>query len=158
MPLPNPTSYASVGGEIENAFEVVDPTTDLSADLINITRADCAGMTRTAVRGWVRFAGHATAPTVSAHEELWGAGSASDPTVVHSATGSYLVTLPASVIDERGDTIDVSVSGGWVNVSGSVCYQAQASYVGPNQLQVYTFNAAGTANDAVGVSLTLYVV
>lgn len=160
MPLPTASSYASVGGEKTDYYEVVDPTTDLSfEDELNITRADCAAMTRTATRGWVTFDGYAGDPTVSDYEAVWGGGTADAPTVSQSSTGVFVVTLPESILDERGNEIDVSLqSDGWVNVAGSTLYFANTEKTGPNTVRVRVWDNAGDPSDAEGAAITVWCV
>lgn len=157
MTLPAKDDLASLGGTLTDyGVSVTDPTTDLSAAASNQFRADVAMMSRTAVRAWVRFSGHATTPTIVASDAVWGA---TPPTVAHAATGTYTVTWPATVSDALGVT--QAVNFGCVvecAVDSQFLASAQAVLTSANVVTVYTFNSAGSANDLAGTNIRLLVI
>jgi hypothetical protein len=108
MPLPDTSDFTTdYGAPYKDAHPVDDPETDVSADALNQLFADCAAMTRTAPRAWVKFTGATyTSGTMSIsvadHDALWGDGNDVKPTVAQTSAGSYVITWPTSVTDRLG--------------------------------------------------------
>lgn len=160
--LPEIDSLETYGGEKSNYAPVEDSSTDESADHRNLYAMNVAAMTQTAIRAWCRFVGHAvtpTDPTSNVHGAVWGNGSGVKPTVARTGSGTYTITWPSTVTDELNE--DHTVNLRCVlrpNVEGSTLYHATASVTSSNVVTVYTFNAAGSANDAAGVTIGVCVI
>ena len=117
-------------------------------------------MSQTAPRAIYRFIGHATTPTDASSNyqyAVWGNDVSVKPTPAHTGTGVYTLTWPTTVTDELGESHSVNLVDGWANVNGSTLYHVQVTITSPNVATVYVFNAAGAANDAVGVTIAVYV-
>lgn len=79
----------------------VDPTTDLPSASGNRFMAAISGMTQTAFSAWCSFLSNgASAPTLGAHQELWGSVGLAAPVVARTAPGVCTITYPVSVQDE----------------------------------------------------------
>lgn len=163
MSLPDVATLASYGGPKINDEPVEDYLTDEDANDRNNNYADTAAMTHTACRAWVCFLGHATTPTdptTNVHDSQWNNGNVANtkPVVAKGGTGIYTITYPASNVDELGVTKTLNLRRAWANVEGTTPYFVQAQITSPNVITVRVFNAAGTANDAAGVTLVAYAV
>lgn len=167
MTLPNIADVDTYGGELQNAGEVEDPTTDQDADAFNEMKADCAGMTHTAPRALFRFLGHATTPADPAsgfiHDALWGSTAGVKPSAAKGGTGIYTCTWPTTVTDELGNDVDLNlrVAKAWVEVSGSTRYSAHARVTAANEVEVRVFIDGGagadTLDDAAGLAIVVEV-
>lgn len=117
MSLPNKNDYDTLGGEKDNYEEVTDPSTDLSAEASNETRADVAAMTRTAIRAWVGFTVNGTDVEVSNtdFDAVYGNAIAYKPTGVRNGVGDYTFTFPEEIEDARGNTISLNLQCGFGN-------------------------------------------
>ena len=171
MSLPNKNSYANLGGELVDYSPATDPTTDLSAVAMDETRVDVAAMTRTIIRAWVRFSvisGVCTVDTAG-WDGVYGVSTPSyKPTIVHTGTGIYTVTFPATVVDARGNSYALNLQDGWCNFKSTSgfygYYSAHANVTGPNTVIVYLWDPAGPApvdpqpGDAATARITLFVI
>jgi hypothetical protein len=158
--LPGIDSLSTYGDAKSNYAPVEDPTTDEDAAHRNLYAANVAAMTQTAPRAICRFVGHGTTPTDPAsnvHFAVWGNDVSVKPVVAHSATGVFTITWPSTITDELGEEHSVNLVDGWPNVNGSTLYHAQVTITAPNVATVYVFNSAGAANDAVGVTIAVFV-
>lgn len=158
--LPGVDSLETYGGEKDNYAPIEDTTTDEDAAHRNLYASNVAGMTQTISRAMCRFVGHATTPTDPAsnvHFAVWGNDVSVKPAVAHSSTGVYTITWDSTVTDALGEDHSVNLATGWANVEGSTLYHAQVTITAPNVATVYVFNSAGAANDAVGVTISVFV-
>lgn len=170
MPLPDISSIDDLGGPKANYAPITDPTTDEEAADRNRYVCDVAMMGHTAPRGFVRFVavdGAApTDPASSVHDALWGSDVAVKPVVARTGEGVWTVTLPATVDDEL--TVEDAVLGGGeehtVNVRAAIAQatavagvlkHAVAEVTSANVITVRGFNAAGTADDIAGSTITV---
>jgi hypothetical protein len=109
--LPDVLSFDELGGVKTDYIPVIDPTTDLSALNLNLARDGVAQMSRTALRGWIRFATAATsgAMVLSDWETTWKADVSTLPVLARSTAGVFTLTLPASVLDALGNTHTINL-------------------------------------------------
>jgi hypothetical protein len=170
MPLPDISSFDELGGPIANYAPVTDPTTDEDAKYRNRYVCDVAMMGHTSLRGFVRFVAvdgaNPTDPASSVHDALWGSGVSVKPVVARTGEGIWTITLPATVSDELSPE-DASLGGGethTVNVRWSIgqatavagaLKHAVAEPTAANVITVRGFNAAGTADDIAGATITV---
>lgn len=157
--LPGIDDLNSYGGVKSNYAPVEDPTVDESADHRNLYAANVAAMTQTAPRAICRFVGHGTTPTDPAsnvHFAVWGNGLSVKPTVARTGAGVYTITWPTTITDALGVSQSVNLATGWANVEGASLYFVQVT-VSVNVATVRVFNSSGVANDAVGVTLAVFV-
>lgn len=163
MSLPDVATLATYGGPKINDAPVEDYLTDEDANDRNNNFADTAAMTHTACRAWVSFVGHATTPTdpaTNVHDSQWNNGNPvnTKPVVAKGGTGIYTITYPSTCTDELNVVKTLNFKRAWANVEGATPYFVQAQATSPNVITVRVFNAAGTANDAAGVTFVVYVV
>lgn len=154
MTFPAVCSIDDFGGLFVNAEPVTDPTTDMDADQGNAAMASVAAMTATCDIAWMRFVGNATTPVLAptnSNNAAWGNDSGDRPLIVHSGTGIYDATWPASIVDGTGATQSVNIKRATARAEGSTCCPAQTLVTSANTVRIYTFNAAGSLNDCVGV-------
>lgn len=158
--LPDVDALASYGGVKANDFNVEDPTTDEDAAHRNLYAANTAAATHTLIRAYRRLVGNATTPTdpgSNVHDAVWGDSLAVKATIARTGTGVYTITWPTTVTDELGVVHTVNLVDGWANINGSVLYFAQVTITAPNVATVYVFNSSAAANDAVGVTIAVFV-
>lgn len=153
MTLPDTDSLNTYGGELADYAPIEDPTTDRSADAANMAFASVAMMTHTIPRAIVQFAGHATTPTRTTHDAVWGNTSGVAPTIAKTGTGVYTVTWPSSVNDELGEAHTVSVRYPTGSALSSTAYHVQCVATSANVVTVYTFTAGGVADNLAGVQI-----
>lgn len=153
---PAKSSFDTFGGAKNNYSDVVDPTTDRDASEVNAMAAACSMLTRTNIKAYVRFAGHATAPVVDIHEAVWGNSVLVIPTLVHTSTGVYTITYPSTITDPLAQVQSVVFYDGWSKVNTGATFSAVS--VANNVVTVRTYNSAGSLNDLVGTSITVYLV
>jgi hypothetical protein len=161
MALPDSATIDTYGDLKVNYAPVEDFTTDEDADDRNEYVADVAGMTHPATRCWRRFVGHGATPTdpvSNVFDNVWGNDLADKPPAARTGAGVYTITYPTDITDDLGVVRSVNLRGGWANVEGSTLYFTQVTVTSPNVLTVYVFNAAGAANDAVGVTIAVFAV
>lgn len=162
MTLPDKDDIDTLGGIMADYEAVVDPTVDLAAAFHNKAMANIAAMTRTIPQALCRFTGHATTPTDPStgfvQDSVWGADVIYKPSVVHDSTGVYDLSFPADVLDALGEQhlINFRFAMAWVEGLGTR-YHADAVRTSSNEIRVYTYNAAGSANDAVGLNICVVV-
>lgn len=147
-------SFDTFGGAKINYADVEDPTTDRDASEVNAAFATTAGLGRTGIRAYVRWAGHATAPIVDIQDAVWG--NSQPPTIVHTSTGLYTVTFPATITDLLSQSVSLLLYDGFAKVNTGAVFTAVS--IATNVVQVRTYNSAGSLNDLVGTLITLFVV
>jgi hypothetical protein len=172
MPLPNISSFDELGGALNNYAPVTDPTTDEDVKYRNRYVCDVAMMGHTAQRGFVRFVtvndAAPTDPASNVHDALWGSSVTVKPVVARSAEGVWTVTWPTSVQTELtpeaaeiggGETHTVSIRAAMAQATavGGVLKHAIAEVTSANVVTVRGFNAAGTADDIAGSTITVFI-
>jgi hypothetical protein len=152
MPFPQKQTLATYGGALNDLAPVSDPTTDRAAASANEAYASTAAMTRTASQLWVRYKTVAgAAPVLMAWNAAWPKIGNAAPALSYGGTGSVVVTLPTSILDELGNTQTVYLlAARRPNAEGATLYGASASVLAPNLAQVLLFTAAGALTDAAG--------
>lgn len=170
MPLPDISSLAEFGGAFANYAPVTDPTTDEDAKHRNRYACDVAMMGHTAPRAFVRFVAvdgaNPTDPVTFVHDALWGNAVGVKPVVVRSGEGIWTVTWPETVNDEL--TLESASKGGGethtVNIRTAIAQatavsgalkHAVAEVTSARVVTVRGFNAAGTADDIAGSTITV---
>lgn len=155
MSLPEKNDYDSLGGEKTDYSPVADPSTDLSAEELNETRADVAAMTQTAIRAWCAFTvdGYAS-PSIGDTEQDYGAvygrSSSYKPSVSRVTAGEYTITFPTSVVDARGNTKSLNIQCGFGN-SETMEELVNVKRASANTLTVYIWDTTdGSRRDPNG--------
>lgn len=135
MTLPDVDSLATYGGALADAAAVSNPLTDRSASGTNPAYANVAMATHTNIRAWARFTPAGTGTPVLAaagvaHDELWGAAmgaAAAKPMLARTATGTYTLTWPATVLDEVPPTALGGQASHALNLRVAFCNEEIAS-------------------------------
>jgi hypothetical protein len=107
MPLPDVDSVIDWGAQDwVNPEAVVDPTSELDAEVMKEIAADVAGATHTVDRAWCRIVGTATTGdvTIQDHEANWGTATAVKPSCNHTGSFTYVFTWPTTITDDLGVT------------------------------------------------------
>lgn len=163
MPLPDKDSFETYGGTKLDFIDVVDPTTDRSAEEVNAAFASGSMMTRTAVRAIVSFAADGLDGynnDVYDHEAVWGNTLDLIPTVYHNSTGFWTITWPATVDDPLGEEHSVNFKWGWAQYASGTFGVVQVLITSPNVCQVFLFDAAGNSMNgpSVGAKIQVFLV
>lgn len=161
MTLPDVDDLSTYGGALANYAPIEDATTDEDAAWRNKYAANVAGMTQTACRAWCTFLGHASAPTDPAsnvHGAVWGDDVSVKPTVARTGTGVFTVTWPSTVTDELAEVHTVNLRRCWANVEGATAYFVTTTVTAANVVTLRVFNSSAAANDAAGVTFTVYAI
>ena len=163
MPLPDIDSLATLGGTLQNYAPVEDPTTDLDAAADNKSRCNIAMATHTLIRSWVRFKTAATtgAMVLVTHDSVWGSLPAVAPTLARATTGTFTLTLPASVNDEitppNAHVVNIRASWG-ASRSTTAAHDVQCVPTSANVVTVYIRDSiSGTLIDAAGTDIDVFV-
>lgn len=151
-PLPDSDSYSSLGGELNEARAVVDPTTDLPKDADCATRANAAAMTRLIHRGYAVFTRSGTTFTLVEYDAVWGNTNGTyAPVASYSSAGVIGILLPATVPDARnaGGTCNVNARRGhaWLEYGAVAIARIDCLRIAANQLVVRTWDAANNPTD-----------
>ena len=148
MALPSPTDFAAYGGALINHHPIANPQTDRDAKAVNSALSDLAMMTRMCPRAWCQF-NASNAPSVVDHDATWGKVTpVVAPTVSRTSAGIFVLTWPASVIDNLGEIRAVNFRWGSGSVADSTAKRPpQVKRTSANVATVYTYDAAGTAAD-----------
>jgi hypothetical protein len=111
--LPSVAALATYGGPLKNYSATVDSSTDRPDAGANPAYADVAAMTHCAPRAIVRFrpVGSGT-PILVSWDAVWNNGNNAAPVVSRAGAGSYLITFPATVLDEIPSGSPGSTPGG----------------------------------------------
>lgn len=146
MALPNIQSYENLGGELADYKPVEDPTTDLSAEASNELRADFAASTRTCDKAWFCFTVNSGDLEIAPgdFDAVYGNADIYKPTGSYNSTGNYTFTLPASVIDARGNTQYLNLKTAIANI-GETGFGAQAKVTSANTVDVYISDVVGAS-------------
>lgn len=156
MTLPDIDALDTAGGALEDLAPVIDVDTDRPAAAVNVGFADATAATHTNTRAWVRMTLNGTAaPVLVAHDSVWGNTLAVEPTCTRSSPGVYVVTWPATVVDEipngqpgynpAGHTLNLR--GGWANVRGATIFHRQLDVTSAN---VATLRLSPATSGSVG--------
>lgn len=117
MSLPNKQSYDNLGGELKDYSVATDPTTDLSAESSNESRSDTAAMTRTCDKVIFTFTTDGADIFIDSadHDAVYGNAEIYKPVGLYNSAGDYDFTLPASIIDARGNPQSLNIKFGHGN-------------------------------------------
>jgi len=160
-PLPADSSFAGLGGALENYAPVVDPRTDLDAKAGNTTRLLAAQMTRCLPRAWLTFSSGSSPaqPAIDDFESVWGA--VPEPVITRNLAaingGEYWVTFPASVTVE-GKTVALNLRFAMATIMKADA-EVHAKITAPNIVNVKTkvIGGSGTSDAGAGELITLMV-
>jgi len=151
MALPDKQTYSALGGDIQDYQAVEDPTTDLSDEQSNETRADVAAMTRMIPRAMVSFTTNGATCTVVDHEAVWGNALSVKPVVtvdpVYGAT--LIVVWPTTVMDARGVTYALNLKRGLGNV-GEFGFMSAVQMISANSLRITPGSVVDSSNGFPG--------
>ena len=160
MPLPDIDSTRNWGADAwENAEPIVEPTTELNADVAREMAADVAAMTHTVTRARVRFqcAALVTAPqpaTIWDHESVWGSLAPVAPVVSQTATGLYVLTWNETQTDELGNSHRLNCRfPSRPAIMGSLHGDALIVVFTANSITLQTFNSAGVGDSLDGCQI-----
>lgn len=160
--LPGKYTYSDVGGEKVDYAPIVDPTTDRSSDEVNTVFAASAQMSRTALRFYARFStnnvGDGYLAEANSWDAVWKGKTGTNPIIANTATGTYTVTLPETILDERNNVQTVSFICGWANFEGDSLLIPQVSVTAGNVLTIHFFNSSGTLTDPDTQSFSVFAI
>ncbi len=161
MTTPAIDSLATYGGAMTNYAPVEDPTTDRDAAAANQAYASIAAVTNTAPRSIVVFKPHTTtgAMSLTSHRAMWGSDVSVAPVLARATTGTYTVTLPATITDELGVVHTIALFAAHCTSQNTTVASFINCVVSSNVITVYTFNAGGSladVNSAVNLTLVAY--
>lgn len=149
MPLPGILDAEDdFGLPKQNYSEVRDPRTDFDAAEYERLAVAVSMLSYTAPRAWAVISGAASAGhLVRDHKALWGETSAVVPTCTASATGTYVITFPASVTDLNPTASSVTTTAVQFNTVSVTLHEPGMCYAtcAANVLTVYTAATGGTA-------------
>jgi hypothetical protein len=161
MALPGISTIDSYGGALVNKSPIGDPTTDQDAPAFNQMKVDCASMTNTACRAWVRFVTSATTPTLAVTnngQAVWGNAPGVRAVPSRVTGGQFRLTFPASTTDALGATTTTNLVWARADSEGTATLtSARAAVSGANTVDIFTFNAAGTNGDIAGTTVLVLV-
>lgn len=159
--LPEVDSLATVGGVRVDYAPVEDASTDVPAAHLNLVFANVAAMTQTCDRAWCAFVGKASSPpddpSSNVHGAVWGNGVSVKPVTARTSTGLFTLTWPTSVTDELGVSHSVNLRRAHATWEGATLFSVNATVTAPNVVTVRVWNAAGSLNDGVGTTFTIFV-
>ena len=166
MSLPDSISFSGVGGNKLEYSAVVDTSTDRSAAEVNTAFACAAAISRTTIRAWVKFnTDDAEVVTVTAWDAVWKEFITTPPTVTLENDGKYLVTFPATVLDEQGVSHSVNLNAGWVNMCGDAVFGDALFGSGAFNVSILTANTVriwysvvSTPSTPASSDITLFVI
>lgn len=158
MTLPTSDSFDTYGGSKTDFSSVVDPTTDRSAAEVNTAFASMSCASRTSIRTYLQFLGHATTPVLNFHNAHWGSSLAVIPTITRNSTGNYTITFPSTVTDPLGVVQSINLISGRGGLEGTVPGFITVTKATPNTLTVLLFNSSGSANDMTTSNVNIWVI
>ena len=157
--MPDTSTVDDYGGILVDYSPVVDPTTDREALAMDQALEDCAQMTQTACRAWVRFTLAATTGglTLLASNASWG--NSVLPALANGGTGIFTVTWPATVTDSLGNTHTVNLKWAQATLEGgsSFGFIQPSPITVPNQVQINVATSASSPNNYVGSTVLVRV-
>lgn len=148
--FPTRTSRTAFGPTKLNASTgVVHPAYHQAAGETNLAYWQLSGLTVGGCRAWalVTWDG-ATSVSLTAAGEAWDPNSASAPTVARSATGVYTVTYAATYPDETDSAVSTALLGAIVSPMASSSRHATWTISSSRIVNVFMWDAAGSAADA----------
>ena len=156
--LPTASTYESLGGQIIDYDEIVDPTTDLPASADCETRANVAAMSRMTKRVWFTWTNNGSVGTIVLFDSVVGNSAGNYPTINKQNTGHWRFTFPALVVDLLGN----ETAWSFKTASGQVLHNepihVQCKVIAPNTIDVYMWTLpSAAANDVGGVSINVEV-
>lgn len=166
MVLPDTDSLSTFGGPMTNYSEVVDPTTDETADHRNAYVADVAAMTHTTWRAIRSFlvptsgtTGIADPSTGFVHDAVWGSSASVKPVGTYIAVGTIDVIWPTMVTDELGDTHYVSFKRSISSIESpdGTWIDAKSKVTNARTVRVYVYDNTPTLADLAGNVVTIWV-
>lgn len=158
--LPESLSYNELGGTKQDYSPVSDATTDRAANEINLTTAATSAMSRTALRGRVRFTTASTTGglVLNGWETVWKGETATLPLLARSTAGVFTITFPTSVVDEAGESHLVNIKD-VVAGSETITVLASAVVTSANVITVTVAALSGgvvTTGDNVGTIIKVF--
>lgn len=156
MTLPDIDSLATLGGALNNLSAVENPLTDRDAAGANQAYANAAAMTHTLIRAWAHITlNGSAAPTLVAHDAVWGNAIGVAPVLAHVTTGIVSLTWPTTVFDEIPNGAPgytgahtVNLRAGWGNARAATSmFEPALVPTAPNVFQMLTFNSGGSLAD-----------
>jgi hypothetical protein len=158
MPLPSIDDLDTYGGIKVNYSDPVDPETDLDATQFNSLSLSVAQGTRTAIRAWVQFTGHASTPTLVSHDSVWGNAVSVQPTIATSGTNVYTITFPSTVDDALGDTHAINLRDAWAKLAGTTAGFINAEISSPNVVTLRCKSTANADTFFAGATISLFAI
>jgi|WetSurMetagenome_2_1015567.scaffolds.fasta_scaffold01366_14 hypothetical protein len=165
MPLPGIDSAALNWGadawQDAEGEASVDPTTELSASVAKEIAADAAAISHTAIRATLRFLGQTYTSgsqviNVLDYDSVWGSATNVAPTVVQTSVGYYVITWPANVTDELGNSHITNIRFPMApTVHGATAGWAHISSFTLNEIRIFAKTAAGADNSLNGDSIVV---
>lgn len=159
MALPGSATIDTYGGVLNDARPMDDPTTQRKASASNEEANDVAMMTRTSVRAFFTFVGHATTPAVQDHWAQWGDSPGLAPVLTLGITGVIDVEFPETVVDDRGEEHTLVVRAGWANVRGTGRAWVEPHPTETHKAIVHLLDSSGppSASNLPGVLIDVFV-
>jgi hypothetical protein len=169
--LPDVDDLSALGGALNDASPVVDPTTDMPAAAGNVAMADIAAATHTATRAWTRFtlspgAVASATPVLVSHDSNWGSSPGVAPTFTRTSAGLYTVTWPATVVDQIPNgapgfvsSHTLNIRSAWAGVqTGTVAFVTLAQPTSANIVTLRVFNptTGAAADPAAATDVTVF--
>jgi len=152
--LPSSLSYAELAGPINDYSDVVDPTTDLPAEVSNIERAAVAAMSRMVPRLYVEWSNDGTVGTVLDFDSVVGNSDAYKPTFTKVGTGIWRLTFSAYVTDLMGNSQAWNFRHATSEARSSSPLHLQSIRAAANIIDVYIWSLpTANANDATTLRL-----
>lgn len=157
MTLPAIDDISTYGGIINNYTEVVDPTTDLSADASNAYRASVAGMTRVSKRLFVIWTNDGSDGTIVTFDSVVGNSNVYHPIISKNGTGHWRLTFPPSVYDMLGNQQYWAFRYAKGTTLSSSLAIVKCVKLSVNVIDVYLYNNTGSLNDLIGQEILIEV-
>lgn len=145
--FPARTSHRALGGNRSDAMRVTNPQKQVAAAVFNAIQWQVAGMNRTATLVTLTIESDGARASGT---EVWNDqdDEALRVTITHDSTGEYQITAAASYPDETGTLQPVEFHGAIITPMGATSVRPPTFTLdSPNQITVYTWNAAGSAAD-----------
>ena len=158
---PDSLSYSDLGGTKAEYSSPVDTSTDRSADEVNAAFAATSAMTRTSPRAWIKFSvSGASVLTLVDWDAVWKAGTVTPPALTLVTTGKILITLPATVLDEQGESHSLNLKAAFASIEGSTdalstyAYNLQPKILTANTVRLWVANST-TVYTPVNTTISL---
>lgn len=157
--LPGTASFEELAGALNNYAEVVDPTTDLPALADNIARANVAALSRLAPRIVFVYTTSGSTGTVTpgSFDSVVGVGAVNYPIFAKVADGQWRLVFPVDCTDSLGETQAWAFKRARATVESGAPAFSRGVKVDPNTIDIFTWTAAGVADDLAGESIRVEV-